>query len=233
MVAPINIIREYLGEDYHLSPDFAKSVTGNKAKGSRVKGTQPHRDMYSTDRLQGMINNDGRTKLFFVPRSHKNITKEHQGFKQCEVSLTESMAVAPPPNTYILWRSGVIHFEGVSKSDPSPDGLYRCHRKGMVSSRRLRFYAGFCRNLDRGIMEQLARYASMGVCPAFYNGVNKGSIVDPVIVCRKTTRAMKPRELSADDKRIFGDIIKMDSLEENSEKGHINKDVRWLYGLCS
>lgn len=233
MAGTLSLIREYLGDGWHLSPDFAKSVTGEKVSGAtRVKATPPHRDMYSEDRLQGMINNDGKTKLFFVPCSNRNIGEYARGFKRCEVDVSE--AIAPPPNSYTIWKKGVIHFEGVAKSNPELDGMYRCQRIGMVTSKRLRFYLGFQKNLSQDIMKQLARYAMVGACPAFYNGINRGTIINPLIVCRKTTRAMKSRELSNDDLHIFEKLAEMQANKDEMEDPlpGIEDNVRWLYGLC-
>lgn len=228
---PREIMQEYLGKGWHMSADFAKSVT-YEAKKSDVKATPMHYDEYGVERLQGVINQDGETGLFFIPVNEKFRDTKKSGFVKCEGDIKD--AFAPPPNSLVIWRSGTIHFEGV-KGELDSNGMYRCASAGCTRGERLRFYTGFAKSSKQEYMEKLALLAELGCVPAYFGGINKGCEIDDLIVCRKTTMYKRPRSKNSDDEKVFACAHAVEQLSREQIRESLRsvtcQNKRWLYGV--
>ena len=189
--------------------------------------TEMHIDHYrdNTERYQAIDNNDGLIKLFFVPGSsdprvqsiiaklarNPNFYSQY-GFKSVHnisPALREVFikhAVAPPKRSRIIWKSGVVHFEGRAKpallNHPVFPGCCPCQSVSEEPNQtRLRFLVGtqLGPNLSTDALLQLAIAANRGLCPAIYNNINDSTPVGLNTVNKKSTQWKVPRQVSQEE----------------------------------
>lgn len=226
--------------------------------------TEMHFDSYDDEleRFQAIDNYDtGSIKLFFVPGSSTpKITKLigkiignpnfYNGYGFCRIpthhteliSILYKHSFAPPPRARVVWGSKTIHFEG--RANPKPldenhpyNGLYSFRDlKDEQCQHRIRFVIGTQKLVDLSddTKIKLAASAYFGMLPAIYNRVNAKTKVHTNIVNSKTTRWLKPRELTDEEKEdLFNRIEEASAITSIDELNEIIPDrlVRHLLGI--
>ena len=222
------------------------------SKGTALRATPPHRDIYDgSTRWQGYVNWDDRCKLFFVPgtcgkRASRILDSLSPGTKtngfravECEGELGRILreyAIAPEKGELVMWKPGVVHMEGLAGEET--DGWY-----GMDSldvnghHRRVRYFTGAMDVDDYplDVLRKIALAAERGLTPAWYNGQNKGTILEPLITMRKTTRFLRPRKVQSsertDRQSTLDWIASLTRDELVRETEQLPVERRRLYGL--
>ena len=190
--------------------------------------TQPHCDTYDIDRLQAVWNADEDLKLMFVPGSHtdefkrlmnraiktfnaKTMFKQHKYFANGKkpgfnpvpfiipiITLIRKYAVAPPPNSIVIWRQRVVHMEGYCTM--GSDGFGREKIKTRPAQTRIRAYIGlnfYGNDIPREARIKLGLASKRhGIVPQMYHGDNTG-LVRKYIVASRSTQYLKRRQVES------------------------------------
>eukprot|EP01129_Flabellula_baltica_P015493 TRINITY_DN7916_c0_g1_i1.p1 TRINITY_DN7916_c0_g1~~TRINITY_DN7916_c0_g1_i1.p1 ORF type:complete len:471 (+),score=89.64 TRINITY_DN7916_c0_g1_i1:115-1413(+) len=211
--------------DCMISWDSCKVSYNHKKRANPF--TPTHIDNYSQDRkrLQMILNVDeGDTKLFFVPgtqskRVRKILGKIHgkdmyrtDGFKPISPgaeAILRKYAIAPPPRSLTIWKSGVVHAEFTAQKVKGSKLFKASKAEQKLKQLTVRLILGT--NVPVGLTEnarkQLAVAAFMGAIPhRYFHHPLPNAVVENKMHKAKTLY-MKRRISHDSEKMLLQEII--------------------------
>jgi hypothetical protein len=211
--------------------------------------TRMHIDHYSEEnqRFQAIDNNDGLVKLFFVPGTDSiqvrtlisQIAENPSLFTRFGHKLIHDFSadlrnlfirysIAPPPFARVIWKSGIIHFEGCAKKPAFASGPYnKCFAckdlSDLKNENRIRFVIGtqIAVRLSQESLMRLAIAAERGLLPAMYGSANSKNCLHPNIVNRKSTQWKQPRTSTTAELELLRS--KLDGISNDEDFSTLNE----------
>lgn len=120
------------------------------------------------------------------------------------INALRRMAIAPPINSIVAWRQRTIHMEIGTFKYNETDLFYRYMDNHTSHQRRIRFFIGlhfYSQDITREDRIRLGLIAKRhGLVPEMYFGENKGSKINPHIVCKKSSQYLKRRQPDPEEK---------------------------------
>lgn len=224
-----------------LVPHDVAKDTSPPHRGWTVDITPPHRDQYVHPHyLQGCVEDSAYARLCYLPGSSSprarrlldQLAGPASGYSRLPMDealeeLLYTYGRMPPRGSYVVWEPGVVHWESRVDDPKSTEWQIESDTPVLKGDQRTRYYLGAMdvEEVPRPVVEAYAWAAEQGLSPSPWNQHNRGAAIDPLLVMRKSTRYLRPRTVSGEERRANQRVCR------HPELPTLTPDREVLYGL--